>query len=54
MSGYRLSRGWLFSAVGCGLLLSAMIWEPPFQRELIVFGVVALMLAVSSLLRRSV
>jgi hypothetical protein len=54
MSGFRLSRGWVFSAVGCGLLLSAVIWEPPFQRELIVFGVVALMLALTGLLRRSV
>jgi hypothetical protein len=37
---------------GCGLLLAALLLQPPLQRGLIVFGVVAIMLGVSSFLQR--
>jgi hypothetical protein len=46
------TRSWLLSAVGCGLLLSALLWQPPFQRELTTCAVVALLLALGSFLKR--
>jgi hypothetical protein len=52
MSRLRRLRSWLLLMVGCVLLLAAMLWRPPLHRELIVFAVVALMLAVSSFLQR--
>lgn len=51
----RPFRGvWLLSAVGCGLLLSALLWQPPFQRQLTMCAVGVLVVAVVSLLKRLV
>ena len=52
MSIQRFPASWLLSAVGCGLLLSAVLWQPPFQRELTVTGFVLLLLALGSFLKR--
>jgi len=45
---------WLLSAVGCGLLLSAQLWQPPFQRELTMLAVVVLIVALVNFLKRLV
>ena len=36
---------WVFGTVGCAALAFALLWQPPFARELIVCGMVALMAA---------
>jgi hypothetical protein len=52
MSRRRNLRSRLLVTVGCGLLLAAIAGQPHLHRGLIVFGVVALMLGVSSALQR--
>jgi hypothetical protein len=52
VSTSRFPASWLLSAVGCGLLLSAVLWQPPFQRELTIIAVVILLLAVANFLKR--
>jgi len=42
---------WFFMAAGCTCLASALLWQPPFDRELVVCGLVALIVAVGSYLR---
>jgi hypothetical protein len=42
----------LASAVGCGCVLSALLWQPPFARPLIACGVIALTVAAVSYLRQ--
>jgi hypothetical protein len=44
---------WLWSAVGGGCMASAMLWQPPFGRELMVCGVVALVVAAGIYFRES-
>jgi len=41
----------LASAVGCGCVLSALLWQPPFARELVIIGVIALTVAAVNYLR---
>lgn len=47
-------RSWLLSAIGCGLVLSAQLWQPPFQRELMIIGMVSFLLAMTTFLRKIV
>jgi hypothetical protein len=42
---------WLWSAVGSACLASAALWQPPFGRELMVCGLVALVVAGGSYVR---
>jgi hypothetical protein len=42
---------WLLSAAACGAFASALLWQPPFNRELIVCGLVALIVAAGRYLR---
>jgi hypothetical protein len=52
MIWHRFPAGWLLSAVGCGLLLSALLWQPPFHRELALIALVLLIVALTRFLRR--
>jgi hypothetical protein len=42
---------WLLSAAGGASLASALLWQPPFYRELAVCGLIALMVAVGGFLK---
>jgi hypothetical protein len=42
---------WLLSAAGGASLASALLWQPPFYRELIVCGLVALIIAAGGYLQ---
>jgi len=33
---------WLWVAVGAGCMTAAMLWQPPFGRELMICGLVTL------------
>ena len=42
---------WFFTTAGCACLAAAVLWQPVFDRELIVCGLVALIVAVGGYLR---
>jgi len=45
---------WLWSAAGFACIASATLWQPPFYRELMACGLVALMVAGGSYFRERV
>lgn len=47
LSKHRTRGKWILSAVGSGLLLSAVLWQPVFARALIICASVPLALATS-------
>lgn len=48
------SRTFLLLALGCALLLFALFEQPAYHRELTIVGVVVLLMALGSYLRRIV
>jgi hypothetical protein len=42
---------WLLSAAGGASMAAGLLWQPPFYRELVVCGLIAMMVAAGGFLK---